>query len=157
MVKNVDILSSGLNRYRVSVILAVVGNGFKLSSLLILKDEPGKTIEKELRGLPYVRDKSMFIFCQSDGWCTSHIFKEWIKEIFIPFEKKYADKFLLILDKASGHISKESLSFLEEKNINFVLIPAGMTPICQPLDIAVNKVFKDNVKTSKIKPFRIYF
>ena len=76
MVKNVDILSSGLNRYRVSVILAVVGNGFKLSSLLILKDEPGKTIEKELRGLPYVRDKSMFIFCQSDGWCTSHIFKE---------------------------------------------------------------------------------
>lgn len=75
-----------------------------------------------------------------------HIFfKEWIKE-FKPYEKEYADKCLLILDKVSGHISKESLSFLEEKNINFVLIPVGMTLICQPLDIAVNKVFKDNAK-----------
>ena len=73
-------------------------------------------------------------------------FKEWIKEIFIPYEKEYGDKCLLLLDKASGHILKDSLSFLEEKNINYVLIPAGMTPICQPLDIAVNKVFKDNVK-----------
>ena len=109
--KNVDILSSGLNPYRVSVILAVVGNGLKLPSLLILKGEPWKTIEKELRGLPYVRDKSMFIYCQSDGWCTSYIFKEWIKEIFIPYEKEYGDKCLLLLDKASGHISKDSLFF----------------------------------------------
>ena len=73
--KNVDILSSGLYRYRVSVILAVVGNGFKLPPLLILKGEPGKTIEKELRGLPYVRYKSMLIYCQSDGWCSSYISK----------------------------------------------------------------------------------
>ena len=98
----------------------MVGSGFKLPPLLILKGEPGKTIEKELRELPYVRDKSMFIYCQSDGWRTSYIFKEWIKKIFIPYEKEYCDKCLLILDKASGHISKESLSFLEEKNINFV-------------------------------------
>ena len=50
------------------------------------------------------------------------------------------------MDKASSHISKESLSFLKENNIEFILIPAGMTPQCQPLDISVNKLFKDNVK-----------
>ncbi len=61
-------MSLGLNLYRVSVLLAVVGNCFKLPPLLILKGESGKTIEKELRGLPYVRDKSMFIYYQSDGW-----------------------------------------------------------------------------------------
>ena len=72
--KNVDILSLGLNLYKVSVILAVVGNGFKLPPLLILKGEPGKTIENELRGLSYVRDKSMFIYCQNDGSCTSYFF-----------------------------------------------------------------------------------
>ena len=27
-----------------------------------------------------------------------------------------------------------------------ILIPAGMTSICQPLDISVNKVFKDNIR-----------
>ena len=29
-----------------------------------------------------------------------------------------------------------------------MLIPAGMTPECQPLDISVNKVFKNNIKQS---------
>ena len=44
--KNVDILSSGFYRYRVSVILAVVGNCFKLPPLLILKGEPGKLLKR---------------------------------------------------------------------------------------------------------------
>lgn len=144
--KNVDILTSGREHYRISIMLAVVGNGYKLPPLLIIKAEPGKTVEKNLRSLPFVREKNMFIYCQEDGWCTTAIFKEWIKVIFQPYEKEYGDKCILIMDKASSHISKESLSFLKENNIEFILIPAGMTPHCQPLDISVNKVFKDNVK-----------
>jgi hypothetical protein len=137
---------SGREHYRISVMLAIVGNGYKLPPLLIIKAEPGKTVEKNLRSLPFVREENMFIYCQEDGWCTTAIFKEWIKVIFQPYEKEYGDKCILIMDKASSHISKESLSFLKENNIEFILIPAGMTPHCQPLDISVNKVFKDNVK-----------
>lgn len=51
------------------------------------------------------------------------------------------------MDKASSYISKNALSFLKDNEINYVLlIPGFMTLKCQPLDISVNKVFKDNIK-----------
>ena len=46
--KNVEILTSGREKYRVSVILAVTGDGYKLSPLVIFRDEEGKSIEKNL-------------------------------------------------------------------------------------------------------------
>ena len=52
----------------------------------------------------------------------------------------------MILDKTPSHCSYETINFLKENNVNFTVIPAGMTPICQPLDIGINKVFKDNIK-----------
>lgn len=63
--KNVYILSSGLNRYRVSVILLQLENVLNYP-LLVLKEESWKTIEKELRGLSFVRDRSIFINCQRE-------------------------------------------------------------------------------------------
>ena len=61
-------------------------------------------------------------------------------------KKLLGSKCLLIMDKASCHISKEAINFLEENNISYNLIPSGLTPILQPLDISVNKFFKDNIK-----------
>ena len=85
--KNIDILTSGRESYRISIILSVVGIGYKLPPLLIIKVEPGKSIEKELRTLPYERDKKIFIYCQQDAWCTTSIFKEWVNVVFKPYEK----------------------------------------------------------------------
>ena len=46
--KNVEILTSGREKYRISVILAVTGDGHKLAPLVIIKGEEGKSIEKNL-------------------------------------------------------------------------------------------------------------
>ena len=56
------------------------------------------------------------------------------------------DKCLLIFDMASSHISESSLDLIKKLNINYLTIPSGMTPYCQPLDISVNKIFKDNIR-----------
>ena len=75
----------------------------------------------------------------------------WLKIIYeeiIPFEEyenSLGSKCLLIMDKASSHISKEAIIFLEENNITYNLIPSGLIPILKPLDISVNKIFKDNI------------
>ena len=60
------------------------------------------------------------------------------------------------MDQATVHISEDSLNFLKDKEINFVLIPAGMRPECQPLDISVNKIFKDQIKL-KFEANRVFF
>ena len=83
-------------------------------AFLIIKGEQGKSIEKQMNDLYYVKNKEMFIHCQSQGWCNTELFCMWIKEVFIPYEKQIAEKCLLISDKASFHVSDESLSFLEK-------------------------------------------
>ena len=40
--KNIELISSGRESYRISIILSVVGIGYKLPPLLIIKGEPGK-------------------------------------------------------------------------------------------------------------------
>ena len=68
------------------------------------------------------------------------------KRGFIPYENLLSEKCLLVRNKASVHISEESIKFLEKNNISYILIPSGMTPECQPLDISVNKVLKGHIK-----------
>lgn len=143
--KQIEIKSSDREHYKISIILSVAGNCYKLSPLIIVKGEPGKTVETELRRL-FCKKNIIHIYCQKEAWCTTYIFKEWVLKIFKCHEKEIGNKCLLILDKEPSHCSYEAINFLKENNVNFTFIPAGMTPICQPLDIGINNVFKDNIK-----------
>ena len=96
-----------------------------------------------MNNIYYVKNKDIFVRCQPQGWCTSEIFEYWVKEIFFPYQSFIKEKCLLILDKSSAHISSDSINALKKFDISYVLIPAGMTPECQPLDISINKKFKD--------------
>ena len=96
----------------------------------------------------------VFVHCQQYGLAL--LFYQWINEIFIPYQKLLSEKCILIIDRASCHISNESLNFIKEKDINYVLIPAGRTPESQALDISINKIFKNNIKI-KFKENRSLF
>ena len=154
--KNIELLTTGKEKYRISIILAITGDGFKLPPMLILKGEQGKTVEKNLRKLSYVINGDIFIHCQKEGWCTTDIFECWIKEIFLPYQKMVCEKCLLTLDNASAHNSNNALDILKSYDIKYAFIPPGMTPECQPLDISVNKIFKDNIK-QKFEENRLFF
>ena len=144
--KNIEIETNGREHYRITIMLSAAGDGTKLPPLVIVKGEPGKTVETKLRKLDYVRENKMFIFCQNNAWCDKYIFSQWVKQIFIPYQKTLCENCLLIIDKASSHSSDDSLEILNSLNINYLLIPSGMTSILQPMDISVNKVFKDNIR-----------
>ena len=71
-----------------------------------------------------IKNSDIFVHCPKDGWCISGLFCQSITEIFIPSQKSISKKCILIMDMAHAHISKDSLNFLKEKEINYVLIPA---------------------------------
>ena len=48
---------------------------------------------------------------------------------------------LLILDSAAFHKTEKITSYLKNQ-CHPLLIPGGLTPYLQPLDISINKVFK---------------
>ena len=109
--------------------LSSAGDGNKLAPLVIVKGEPGKTVESKLRKIEYVRNKQMFIYCQNNVRWDKFIFNEWIKNIYIPYQKLLSEKCLLIIDKASSHSSDDSLEMLNKLNISYLLIPSGMTSL----------------------------
>ena len=41
-------------------------------------------------------------------------------------------------------------------NISYLLIPSGMTSILKPMDLSVNKVFKNNIRYSFVKDRLLY-
>lgn len=42
---------------------------------------------------------------QPSSWCTTDIFKYWIKEIFLKYEYYIKAKYILVLDKALIHLN----------------------------------------------------
>ena len=55
-------------------------------------------------------------------------------------------KCLLIYDQAPSHKNDEIIAYMNNNNLNYLFIPAGLTSKLQPLDISVNKVFKNSYK-----------
>ena len=85
--KNIDIETNGKEHYRITVILSAAGDGTKLTPLIIVKGEPGKTVETNLRKLTYVKNNNMFIYCQNNAWCSKFILLSGLKR-FLNLMKK---------------------------------------------------------------------
>ena len=56
---------------------------------------------------------------------------------------------LIVLDKAPMHISKELIKYYKKGNKKLVFISS--IPVLQPLDITVNKLFKDGFRNLYIQ------
>lgn len=65
----------------------------------------------------------------------------------LPLVLRGGQRGLLVWDSASTHRAKDMKNFLAERRIDQVMIPAGMTAYLQTLDIAINKPFKDHLRT----------
>lgn len=50
------------------------------------------------------------------------------------------------MDQAPSHKTDEIIQFMYNNNVEYKFIPAGLTSKLQPLDLSVNKVFKNSYK-----------
>ena len=53
---------------------------------------------------------------------------------------------LLIMDSAPVHISEEIKNLYLSNNKRLLFIPPGLTSVLQPLDLSINKLFKEGIR-----------
>jgi DNA-binding transcriptional MerR regulator len=143
--KVVSIETKGNEKKLISTVLAVSANGKKLTPTLIFKGGKDGNLEGRYKNLQCVKDRKIAIYFQSNAWCDEGIFKKWVKDVYLHYEEKEIQKkCILIMDKAPSHIYRAK--FLDKKKKSYVFIPGGLTRYLQPLDIGINRQFKDHLK-----------
>lgn len=54
------------------------------------------------------------------------------------------------MDMATSHMHPKVIEYLNDNDIQYIIIPSGFTRYLQPLDIYVNKEFKLHLKDKYI-------
>ena len=145
--KTVNIKTHGQEKVRVTVILWIVADGTKLPPVVVFKGNPNGRVAKELEKHPLVESKQLFAFWQNKAWNNKDVMKKWINVVWRKYAHfKLKKKNMLVLDEASVHKIPEIKKSLELSETKVMMIPGGLTRYLQPLDVSINKPFKDGIR-----------
>lgn len=135
-------------RLRVSLILCILANGEKLPPLNIFKGSKNGRKETSLNDNIHVKKNEIYIRCQENVWASEDLFYEWLTKVWFRSNAniKPSANILLVMDRATIHFSERIKDLFAKNKSKYVLIPPGATKYLQPLDIAINKPFKDNMR-----------
>ncbi|CAI7922916.1 unnamed protein product [Closterium sp. NIES-53] len=147
-VKSVPIRSAGYQKERVTVMLACTATGEKFKLWVFFKR---KTLPKG--DFP----NNVVVGCLANGWMEATGVIQWLDEGVVPFLKPkfgvQSRSAMLVLDSYRGHLTKEVKARFATLNIVPAVIPAGCTADVQPLDVSVNKSFKESVRQQYLSWF----
>lgn len=139
----VGIRVSSKYKVRATLVLCCMADGFRFPPFLIFK-EPKGNLPKKL--VDVYDPKKIVVKANTQGWVNKKMLQEWIKEVWLPNIKKDMS-YLLVWDSFSCHKDQEILtSLLEEHDTQVEIIPGGCTSVLQPLDVGINKPFKDRIR-----------
>jgi len=138
-VKEVLLKTTGCEKLRLTVMLAATVDGRKLPPLLILKRKPLPKSE----AFP----KDIIVRVQEKGWMTEELMLEWLKIVWGHRPRAFLNQpSMLVLDAFKGHLTDSLKNQLRKMKTELVVIPGGMTSVLQPMDISINKLFKDRLR-----------
>jgi len=136
--KTIKIRTMGNKKNCVTVVLTCAGDGSKLRPMVIFKRKT----------LPKVANKhGIVVAAQEKGWMDTEGMKLWIDKVWhVRCGGLERRRSLLVFDSFEAHMTDRVKRALECENMNLAVIPGGLTSILQPLDVSLNKPFKDGVR-----------
>ena len=129
--KTVPIKTTGHEKQRITVCLAVRGDGTKLPPFVVIS---GAKVPKT------INYKGVKVVCSKSGWMNDVLTLQWVKEIYDRFS---FNKRMLVCDSFKCHINEEVKTIVKKQNSFMAVIPGGCTKFLQPLDVSINKPFKE--------------
>lgn len=135
--RSVLVKTTGAEKQRFTVMLAIPADGRKLPPYVIFKR---KTLPKA--NLP----AGIHVRAQEKGWMSADLMADWVHTVWGRRPGALLLPSLLVLDSFRGHLCENVRRELEELRTEIAVIPGGLTSVLQPLDVCVNKPFKDGVR-----------
>ena len=136
--KTVLVNTTGHEKSRFTVVLTCLADGTRLKPMVIFKR---KTIPKEK--FP----PGVIIHCHPKGWMDEAGLKVWIQKVWSARPGGLLRKrSLLIWDSFRAHLVDSVKEALRKTNTDIAVIPGGLTSVLQPLDVSLNKPFKDHLR-----------
>jgi hypothetical protein len=141
-VKEVLLKTTGCEKLRLTVMLAATAGGRKLPPFIILKR---KTLPKS-EAFP----KDVIVRAQEKGWMMEERMLEWLKIVWGRMPRAFLNQpSILVLDAFKGHLTDTVKNQFRKMKTELVVIPGGMISVLQPMDVSINKPFKDRLRHGK--------
>jgi transposase-like protein len=128
----IPIRTTGHEKKRITVALAIKSDGTKLKPYVVI---PGKKVPQELRKI-----SDVVVACSPNAWMNEELTIDWLNRVWgsLAFSKR-----MLVWDSFRCHVSENIKEHVKRKNTVMAVVPGGCTKLLQPLDVCVNKPFKD--------------
>jgi len=138
--KIVLVNTTGHEKSRFRVVLACLAHRTKLKPMVIFQR---KTLPK--KNFPL----GVLVHCHPKGWMDEAGMKLWVEKEWRSRkekEKKRKEVSLLVWDSFQAHLVDSVKRAVHQTNTDIAVIPGGLTRILQPVDVSLNKPFKDRLR-----------
>ena len=136
--KTVLVNTTGHEKLPFTVVLACLADGTKLKPMVIFKR---KTLPK--KNFP----PGVLVHCHPKGWMDEAGMKLWVEKVLRSRPGSLLrKKSLLVWDSFQAHLVDSVKRAVHQTNADIAVIPGGLTSILQPLDVSLNKPFKDRLR-----------
>ncbi|CAB4413248.1 unnamed protein product [Rhizophagus irregularis] len=138
--KTVHIHGTGNENNRFTVVLTCAADGTKLPPICIFK---GKQMPRGEKAPPGV-----IVWFQECGWMNSDLMKHYVSYLNQIRMSSGQSRLpaMMVYDSFRGHLEESVKQKFKDNHVELAVIPGGLTSICQLLDVAINKPFKDNLR-----------
>uniref|UniRef100_K7FGA6 HTH CENPB-type domain-containing protein n=1 Tax=Pelodiscus sinensis TaxID=13735 RepID=K7FGA6_PELSI len=131
--KTVLIKTTGHEKSSFTVVLACTADGAKLRPMIIFKRKTMPKIKFPV---------GVFVHVNEKGWMDEGLDNVWSRR---PGGLRQ-ERSLLVWDMFRAHLTTSTKKRLARINTDAAVIPAGLTSLVQPLDVCLNKSFKDRIR-----------
>jgi transposase len=130
---------------RATFALTITASGKALPPVLVFKGSAkGRIVRNEFPRYPeYIK-----YACQENAWMDERVMIMWVEEVLQPYVETAPDGVvpILFLDSYRCHMMASVVNRIQALGVEVQHIPGGCTGLCQPVDVGVNKPFKNRIR-----------
>lgn len=128
---------TGHLKSRFTTILTIAANGYRLPTYVILRKLKKPPAYLEL-------NPNIIVNVSESGFMSSELMPHYIDKVIKPYIG--SSKCLIVLDDCKQYKTDKVFSYFSQNKIQPCIIPSGFTYCLQPLEVTINKPFKEELR-----------